>query len=71
MSLPVYVARRLLALIPILIGISILVFMLLLMNDRELMGDQVNSRWYNIVSWFTVAAMAALSIALLIAQARG
>jgi NRAMP (natural resistance-associated macrophage protein)-like metal ion transporter len=49
----------------------VLVFMLLLMNDRELMGDHVNSRWYNIVSWFTVAAMAALSIALLIAQARG
>ena len=49
----------------------VLVFMLLLMNDRELMGEHVNSRWYNIVSWFTVAAMAALSIALLIAQARG
>jgi NRAMP (natural resistance-associated macrophage protein)-like metal ion transporter len=49
----------------------VLVFMLLLMNDRELMGEHVNSRWYNLVSWFTVAAMAALSIALLIAQARG
>jgi len=49
----------------------VLVFMLLLMNDRELMGEHVNSRWYNVVSWFTVAAMAALSIALLIAQTRG
>jgi NRAMP (natural resistance-associated macrophage protein)-like metal ion transporter len=49
----------------------VLVFMLLLMNDRELMGEHVNSRWYNAVSWFTVAAMAALSIALLIAQAKG
>jgi len=49
----------------------VLVFMLLLMNDRELMGEHVNSRWYNVVSWFTVVAMAALSIALLIAQARG
>ena len=49
----------------------VLVFMLLLMNDRELMGEHVNSRWYNIVSWFTVSAMALLSIALLIAQARG
>jgi NRAMP (natural resistance-associated macrophage protein)-like metal ion transporter len=49
----------------------VLVFMLLLMNDRELMGEHVNSRWYNAVSWFTVAAMAALSLALLIAQARG
>ncbi len=49
----------------------VLVFMLLLMNDRELMGQHVNSRWYNVVSWFTVGAMAALSIALLVAQARG
>ena len=49
----------------------VLVFMLLLMNDRELMGEHVNSRWYNIVSWFTVAAMTVLSIALLIPQARG
>jgi Mn2+/Fe2+ NRAMP family transporter len=48
----------------------VLVFMLLLMNDRELMGEHVNSRWYNAVSWFTVAAMAALSMALLIAQVR-
>ena len=49
----------------------VLVFMLLLMNDRELMGEHINSRWYNVVSWFTVGAMAALSIALLIAQTRG
>lgn len=49
----------------------VLVFMLLLMNDRELMGQHINSRWYNIVSWFTVGAMIALSIALVIAQARG
>jgi Mn2+/Fe2+ NRAMP family transporter len=45
--------------------------MLLLTNDRELMGEHVNSRWYNVVSWFTVAAMIALSLALLVAQARG
>jgi NRAMP (natural resistance-associated macrophage protein)-like metal ion transporter len=49
----------------------VLVFMLLLTNDRELMGEHVNSRWYNVVSWFTVAAMIALSLALLVAQARG
>jgi NRAMP (natural resistance-associated macrophage protein)-like metal ion transporter len=48
----------------------VLVFMLMLMNDRELMGEHVNSRWYNIVSWFTVGAMAALSVALLVAQMR-
>jgi Mn2+/Fe2+ NRAMP family transporter len=49
----------------------VLVFMLLLVNDRELMGEHVNSRWYNIVSWSTAVAMIALSIALMIAQLRG
>jgi NRAMP (natural resistance-associated macrophage protein)-like metal ion transporter len=48
----------------------VLVFMLLLINDRELMGDQVNSRWYNAVAWFTVVVMIALTIAMLIAQMR-
>jgi NRAMP (natural resistance-associated macrophage protein)-like metal ion transporter len=48
----------------------ILIFMLLLTNDRELMGSHVNSRGFNVVAWFTVAAMIALSIALAVAQAR-
>jgi NRAMP (natural resistance-associated macrophage protein)-like metal ion transporter len=48
----------------------VLIFMLLLTNDRELMGEYVNSRWYNVVSWFTVGAMIALSIALAVAQLR-
>src|SRR3989441_1771841 len=49
----------------------VLVFVILLINDKELMGDYTNSRWYNIVSWITVAVMIALTIALLIAQTRG
>jgi Mn2+/Fe2+ NRAMP family transporter len=49
----------------------VLVFMLFLVNDRELMGEHVNSRWYNVVSWATAGAMIALSLALLIAQIRG
>jgi Mn2+/Fe2+ NRAMP family transporter len=49
----------------------VLVFVILLINDKELMGSYTNSRWYNIVSWFTVVVMIALTIALLIAQARG
>src|SRR5213082_2279904 len=40
----------------------VLIVMLLLVNDRELMGKHVNSRWYNAVSWFTVGAMIVLSI---------
>ncbi len=49
----------------------VLIFVLLLINDRELMGKYINSRWYNLVSWFTVVTMIALTIAMLIAQARG
>src|SRR3954463_15619447 len=49
----------------------VLIFMILLINDKELMGSYVNSRWYNVVSWITVGVMIALTIALLIAQAHG
>src|SRR5262249_1311543 len=49
----------------------VLIFVLLLVNDRELMGSYTNSRWYNVVSWFTVGVMIALTIAMVIAQARG
>ena len=49
----------------------VLIFVLLLVNDRELMGNYVNSRWYNVVSWVTVGVMIALTLAMVIAQARG
>ena len=43
----------------------VLIFVVILMNDRELMGEQVNSRGYNIVAWATVAVMIALTVAML------
>jgi Mn2+/Fe2+ NRAMP family transporter len=49
----------------------VLIFVLLLINDRELMGKYTNSRWYNVVSWTTVGTMIALTMAMVIAQARG
>jgi Mn2+/Fe2+ NRAMP family transporter len=49
----------------------VLIFVLLLVNDRELMGNYVNSKWYNVVSWLTVGVMIALTLAMVIAQARG
>jgi len=49
----------------------VLIFVILLINDSELMGKYTNSKWYNVVSWFTVAVMIVLTIALAIAQARG
>lgn len=42
----------------------VLIFMLILTNDRELMGDHVNSRAFNVIAWITVAVMISLTIAL-------
>jgi Mn2+/Fe2+ NRAMP family transporter len=43
----------------------VLIFMLLLTNDRELMGDYINGRRFNIVAWVTVVVMIVLTIAML------
>src|SRR5207247_89691 len=43
----------------------VLIFMLMLANDRELMGEHVNTRGYNVVAWITVVIMIALTIAML------
>jgi NRAMP (natural resistance-associated macrophage protein)-like metal ion transporter len=49
----------------------VLVYVLLLVNDSELMGRYTNSRWYNVVAWATVGTMIALTIAMVVAQLRG
>jgi Mn2+/Fe2+ NRAMP family transporter len=41
----------------------ILVFMLLLVNKKELMGEYVNSRFNNIVAWATTVLMIGLTLA--------
>jgi Mn2+/Fe2+ NRAMP family transporter len=46
----------------------VLIFMLLLTNDRELMGEHINSRAFNIVAWLTVGVMIALTLAMVITQ---
>ena len=43
----------------------VLIFILLLVNKGELMGKYVNGRTYNWLSWFSVAFLIALSLALL------
>jgi Mn2+/Fe2+ NRAMP family transporter len=40
--------------------------MLLLTNDRELMGEHINSRRFNVVAWTTVIVMIALSLLMLL-----
>jgi NRAMP (natural resistance-associated macrophage protein)-like metal ion transporter len=41
----------------------VLIFMLLLVNKKDLMGDYVNSRTYNAIAWATTVIMTVLSLA--------
>ena len=40
----------------------VLVFMLMLTNDRELMGSYTNSRRFNAIAWTTVVVMVLLTV---------
>lgn len=46
----------------------VLIIMLRLVNDRELMGEHVNSKRMNVVTWITVAALIVLTLALLVSS---
>src|ERR1700730_16407490 len=46
----------------------VLIFMLLLTNDKELMGDYTNSRGFNVVAWTTVVVMIVLTILMVLTQ---
>ncbi len=46
----------------------VLIFMLMLTNDRELMGEHVNSRAFNIIAWTTVVVMIVLTILMVLTQ---
>jgi NRAMP (natural resistance-associated macrophage protein)-like metal ion transporter len=49
----------------------VLVFMVLLINKKELMGEWTNSRFYNWVSWASVAILIGLTLALVGITVRG
>ena len=40
----------------------VLIFMLLLVNKKDLMGDYVNSKFYNLVAWGLTAVLVVLSV---------
>jgi Mn2+/Fe2+ NRAMP family transporter len=46
----------------------VLIFVLLLVNDRELMGEHVNSRAFNVIAWVTVVVMIVLTILMVLTQ---
>jgi Mn2+/Fe2+ NRAMP family transporter len=48
----------------------VLIFMILLVNRKGLMGEWVNSRIYNIIAWVAVAIMIGMTLALVGITAR-
>jgi len=48
----------------------VLVFMLLLVNKRELMGRLINARTYNVIAWALTAAIIVLTVLMLVSQMR-
>jgi NRAMP (natural resistance-associated macrophage protein)-like metal ion transporter len=48
----------------------VIVLMLLLINRKDLMGDMVNSHWFNGVAWVTAVVVSILSVILMVQQFR-
>jgi len=44
----------------------VLIFMLLLINNRDIMGDHVNSHTYNWISWVTVVLLIVLTVLMIV-----
>jgi NRAMP (natural resistance-associated macrophage protein)-like metal ion transporter len=49
----------------------VLIFMLLLINKKELMGEYVNKRTFNIIAWATTVIMIGLTVLLVYGTVRG
>jgi Mn2+/Fe2+ NRAMP family transporter len=49
----------------------VLIFMILLINKRSLMGEWANSRFYNAVAWVSVVIIIGLTLALVGITVRG
>ena len=49
----------------------VLIFMMLLINKRDLMGEWANPRWFNVVTWVSVVIIIGLTLAYIGMQLRG
>ena len=49
----------------------VLVFMLVLINKKELMGEYTNTRLFNVIAWSTTVIVVALSLAWMYASVTG
>ena len=50
---------------------AVLIIMLKLVNDRSIMGEHVNTKWMNIVTWTTSIVIIALTVLLLVMSVMG
>jgi len=48
----------------------VIVLMLILINRKDLMGEHVNSPWFNAIAWITAIIVSALSLILMVQQFR-
>ena len=46
----------------------VIILMLLLINRKDLMGEHVNSRWFNVAAWLTAGIVIILSVMLMVQQ---
>jgi Mn2+/Fe2+ NRAMP family transporter len=49
----------------------LLIFMMVIINDRRIMGEHCNGRVYNLIAWVTIASAIGLTVALLVLTALG
>jgi Mn2+/Fe2+ NRAMP family transporter len=49
----------------------VLIFMLLLINKKELMGEYTNTRTFNVIAWATTVIVIGLSLAWMVASVKG
>jgi Mn2+/Fe2+ NRAMP family transporter len=49
----------------------LLIVIMLVANNRKVMGDRVNGAWTNLLGWVTTAAMSAAAIALVLTWGQG
>jgi len=49
----------------------VLIFMVLLINKTDLMGEWTNPKWFNVVSWVSVVVIIGMTLAYVGMMVRG
>jgi Mn2+/Fe2+ NRAMP family transporter len=54
-----------------LLAAPILVLLMLVANNRKIMGERTNGRWLNLLGWGTTIVMSVAAVALIVTTIRG